>query len=464
MHIYLDSSSHYTHMAMSIVVRKSTPIVVRPSEPVTTSGSASLIKLSPFDKGLDKVLSTVLLAFEHPIHETVETIKRALSQALVHYYPFAGRLVAAADIGDEAASHIQCSGDGVVFVAASASCALKEAILSNDLSSAGARTLLQKLTVQYPDDRSCGGRIDDRPLLLMQVTEFSCCGFVLGVAWNHAVADGAGMGQFLQAIGELARGLPLPTIVPVRSVDDSLPRVPADKVIPMELIMPHPVPFSQHAFLDITVPSSLVGRIKDEFGIRFNGQACTLFDTVSALMWKCHTRATMSDPDAPALLLFSANVRKHVGLKKGYYGNCVTIEIVRAKCGTVAHGDIIDLVALINHSKEKIGDQFRNNTGSSLPQQSAGQNQQRWQQEDAAAVQVPYNVLTISSWRNLGLDEADFGSGRPARIVRYVAENQPSIPIFVLVPECKRKVGSTFSATMMEGHAEAFLRELASFT
>jgi hypothetical protein len=85
----------------------------------------------------------VLLAFEHPIHETAETIKRALSQALVHYYPFAGRLVAAADTGDEAASHIQyCSGDGVVFVAASASCALKEVKFSNDLSLSGARTLL----------------------------------------------------------------------------------------------------------------------------------------------------------------------------------------------------------------------------------------------------------------------------------------------------------------------------------
>jgi hypothetical protein len=79
----------------------------------------------------------------------------------------------------------------------------------------------------------------------------------------------------------------------------------------------------------------LVGRIKDEFGIRFNGQACTVFDAVSALMWQCHTRATMSDPETPALLLFPANVRKHVvGLKKGYYGNCVIAEIVRAKSGT----------------------------------------------------------------------------------------------------------------------------------
>ncbi|CAD6255463.1 unnamed protein product [Miscanthus lutarioriparius] len=201
--------------------------------------------------------------------------------------------------------------------------------------------------------------------------------------------------------GELARGLPSPTILPVRW-DDSLPRLPANKaVVPLELSIPHIVSFSHLAFLDITVPSSLVGRINDEFGIRFNGQ-------------------------------------------KAYYGNCLTAEIVRAKSGTVARGDIIDLVNLINYSKEKIGDQlFKNNTGSSC---------RRQEEEEAAALQVPY-----SSWRNLGLDEVDFGSGRPARVASCVAEDQPSIPVFVLLPECRGKVGATMlSATVKEEHAEAF--------
>lgn len=54
------------------------------------------------------------------------------------------------------------------------------------------------------------------PLLLMQVTEFSCGGFTVAVTWNHAVADGKGMAQFLQAIGELARGMPAPSVLPRR--------------------------------------------------------------------------------------------------------------------------------------------------------------------------------------------------------------------------------------------------------
>ena len=55
------------------------------------------------------------------------------------------------------------------------------------------------------------------PLLLMQVTVFACGEFVVGVTWNHVLADGAGIGQFLQAVAELARGMSLPSVVPVRS-------------------------------------------------------------------------------------------------------------------------------------------------------------------------------------------------------------------------------------------------------
>jgi hypothetical protein len=44
----------------------------------------------------------------------------------------------------------------------------------------------------------------------------SCDGFILSVTWSHAIVDGAGMGQFLQAIGELSQGLPRPSVVLVR--------------------------------------------------------------------------------------------------------------------------------------------------------------------------------------------------------------------------------------------------------
>jgi hypothetical protein len=58
---------------------------------------------------------------------------------------------------------------------------------------------------------------------------FSCGGFILGVTWNHAVAER--LAQFLQAVGELARGLPPPSVAPVRW-DDSLQSLSA--VLPLQ--------------------------------------------------------------------------------------------------------------------------------------------------------------------------------------------------------------------------------------
>ena len=52
-----------------------------------------------------------------------------------------------------------------------------------------------------------------------------------------------------------------------------------------------------------------------------------------AVLWQCRTRAVMSDPDTPAPLIFAANVRKHAGAKRGYYGNCITSAVVVRRAG-----------------------------------------------------------------------------------------------------------------------------------
>ena len=100
---------------MGVVVNKSSPVMVKPSEPVATTGGAT-VKLSSLDQLHTNIPVTSLLVFQHPMNEApAETIQRALSQVLVHYYPISGRIAAGAD-------EIQCTGEGVVFVAASDDC------------------------------------------------------------------------------------------------------------------------------------------------------------------------------------------------------------------------------------------------------------------------------------------------------------------------------------------------------
>lgn len=426
----------------AVVVTKSPLVVVRPPEPVTAAGN---ISLSPHDKNVMCVPVTMFLVFDHPIGEPAETVKSALSQALVHYLPISGRLAAGAEQGEV---RIACTGEGVSFVAAAADCALKD-VKFFDRSAVlvtGSGTLLDELAVFYPAE-VCG--LSD-PLLLMQVTEFSCGGFVLGVTWNHVIADAAGIGQFLQAVGELARGLPSPSVPPVRR-DDTLTGVPPSSDGFMELMMSlRPVDM---AILDITVPSSSIDRIKDAYRrVRSSngGWPCTTFEAVTAVLWQCRTRAIAPSPEDPVALYFTVNARKYLGARDGYYGNCLTGRLVMARADAVANGDLVDVVEMIRRAKSKIPGQFNKGTASD------------GDVEEHVGGLAGYNLLIVTCWRNLGLEEVDFGGGRPARVTSYT-QQRVSAPACLPCLPCRGNDGANvLSGCVREEHAAAFLEELAS--
>jgi hypothetical protein len=80
---------------MSTIVTKSSPVVVGPATSPATP-TVEHIKLSSFDKALAFSPFTSFLVFDHAIHEPAETVRSALSRALVHYFPVAGRAVVGA--------------------------------------------------------------------------------------------------------------------------------------------------------------------------------------------------------------------------------------------------------------------------------------------------------------------------------------------------------------------------------
>ncbi|KAF7005489.1 hypothetical protein CFC21_020608 [Triticum aestivum] len=408
---------------MSIIVTKSSPVVVAgPSELGTATGG--IINLSSFDKCFAPVPVGLLLIFEQPINEPIETIKKALSQALVLYQPMAGRLVTGPD--DEPI-YILCTGEGVLFVGASASCALEQFRTSP--------LLLGDLAVRYPAEYCLPGD----PMLLMQVTEFACGGFVVGVTWNHVLADAAGMAQFLQAVGELARGMPVLSVLPVRSeADGMLLGIPPSVVTAMRSQMR--VGMEEMAGIDVTISWSLISCIKAECG-----GDCTVFDAVAAVLWQCRTRAVISDPDTPAPLVFPWLVRA----KHGYYGNCVMGQPVQAQSGLVANSYIKDLVKLIRLAKEKTPDILTNGGGGDQQQQVAT---------------PKYNKLVVTSWRKLGLNAVDFGRGGPLRVLPPPSPaERTAMNICILCPPCKGKDGvNIVSHCVKPEHADAFRRELAA--
>jgi hypothetical protein len=417
------------------VVTKTSPVLVPPSESETMVtppplASDDTVALSSFDMVLLPAPMKLLLAFDRPIHEPVETVRSALSRALAHYRPVAGRL--------DGKGGIKCSGEGAAFVGASASCTMEEAMA----------TLRQMdLTLGYPAV-FCR---DVDPLLLVQVTEFSCGGFAVGVTWNHLLADGLGIGQFLQAVGELARGVSPPSVVPVRHWDDSLMSLPSSMVAARRLTVDHDGPryLARH---DVAVPLSLVRRIKAESG-------GTTFEAVAALVWRCRTRAVMSfvagDPASPAApLSFPCNARARVGARAGYYGNCIVAQTVPATSGAVASSSIADLVGLIKRAKEEVPDMLSGLISGDNGKAAAGG-------AAAEAQQVEwYNRLSVASWMNLGFDAVDFGGGGAARVTWH--EDRTIMPGCMVCSPCRGDAVNVSSLCVKPEHADAFLREIAS--
>ncbi|KQJ88885.1 acyl transferase 15 [Brachypodium distachyon] len=460
---------------MSFVVTKAPSVVVRPSEPVTTA--AESIKLSSYDKiaGASGP-PTILLVFEHPIDEPAETIKRCLSQALVQYYPLAGRLAPGATLG-ETVIILRTTGEeeeGVPFVAASADCAVKELLRPID----ACKPLLDDLAMYYPGGR-CGPA---DPLLMMQVTDFSCGGFVAGVTWNHAIADGAGMGQFLQAVGELARGLSSPSVIPVRHWDDDTPLacIPPSNIYDMMLAARGIQAFDM-ATLDVTIPSRIINNIKARSAAAATSndgrrpRPCSVFQAAMAVLWQCRTRAIMSDPGAPSALRFTANARSFVGGKAGYYGNCATAQLVMASSGAVANGDVMDVVRMIQHAMDQIPEQFSDegdvmNTVKMIQRAKDAGNtlmdaDYRFSSGNIGQLGalLGYNFCSVTSSRNLGLEEADFGAGKPARVIPYM-QHEVRSPFCVLCPPCQGVDGcNVLSLCVKQEHVDAFLGELARF-
>lgn len=110
-------------MMSSITVTKSSPVLVGPSSVNQRTKMEHYMTLSPFDKPLAFFPMTSFHVFTNDdraatVPDPAATVRRALSDALVHYFPVAGRL--GADL------RIACTGEGVAFVGANANCSLED--------------------------------------------------------------------------------------------------------------------------------------------------------------------------------------------------------------------------------------------------------------------------------------------------------------------------------------------------
>uniref|UniRef100_I1QS45 Uncharacterized protein n=1 Tax=Oryza glaberrima TaxID=4538 RepID=I1QS45_ORYGL len=287
-------------------------------------------------------------------------VKAALAEALVWYYPVAGRLREIA--GGKLV--VDCTAEGVAFVEADADVRLEE--------------LGEPLLPPFPcvEELLCDagdiGVVVGKPIVFLQVTEFKCGGFVMGFYISHCIADGFGMIQFIKAIVDIARGEQAPMVLPVWERHILTSRSPPPTIgatntntVKFSSVLKDSTSIDDDIMLS-TPQESMVGnyflfRPNHISALRSHvhehgATTATRFELITAVIWRCRTVALGYKPDHRVHLLFAANARRHRGdgtlrIPEGYYGNALTYHVAAVTAGELCGTTLAHTVALIREAK-----------------------------------------------------------------------------------------------------------------
>ncbi|KAM3191906.1 hypothetical protein ACQJBY_069256 [Aegilops geniculata] len=407
-----------TDPAATATVTRVAQRVVAPSAP-TPGGELPLSWLDryPTQRALIESLHVFKgRAGDDAAESPVRAIERALAGALVSYYPIAGRL--ALSEGGELV--VDCTGEGVWFVEATASCTLEEVYYLEYPLMVPKDELLPHPTYPASDPLA-----EDSVILLVQVTQFACGGFVVGFRFSHAVADGPGAAQFMSAMGEIARGRAAPSLTPAWG-REAIPSPPAASMGPL------PVPTELRLqYLAMDISTDYIDHFKARF-LEETGHRCSAFEVLIAKAWQARTRAAGFARGSPVHVCFAMNARPALrprALPDGFYGNCYYIMRVSAPAEAVSDAPLNEVVRLIREGKKRLPSEFA-----------------RWSRGDLGDGGDPYRItsdyrtLLVSDWSRLGFAEVDYGWGAPVHVVPLT--NLDYIATCILVRPSAHKPGA----------------------
>ncbi|XP_048140298.1 omega-hydroxypalmitate O-feruloyl transferase-like [Rhodamnia argentea] len=398
------------------IVERSVSVAVLP-EQETPGGS---LFLSNIDQASVFYLPMVY-SFDRSDADTVDVIKKALCQVLVHYYPLAGRLAR----NSQGKLTVDCEKKlGVPFVEASANCDIEDLGDMKFLD----RNVLQKLV--YGD--ATENTVEVAPLLTAQVTKFRCGGFTVGIAFNHCMFDGTSVMNFMNSWAEIARGRPL-SIIPCHDRTVLTSRVPpqitgtSDSFVQISDVSDLKALYEKEqivwksfhfdnakynipnvgdcvAMSKITsIPITHCFITHNNFTIQCEQQSissCSSFVALAARVWRARTMALKMKPHQLSKLLFPVDFRSMMKPPMPrYIGNAVV-----EACCLCTVGELIDepfsfTAGRIREAIERVNEDYVRSWIDSLDVHQ-------------------FNLLSLTSlvlvsWQRFDYGSTDFGWGKP---------------------------------------------------
>ncbi|KAK4796236.1 hypothetical protein SAY86_028562 [Trapa natans] len=334
-------------------VRRREPELVRPAEP------------TPYEfKRLSDIDDQESLRFQIPViqfyrHEPamrgrdpVQAVREGLARALVHYYPFAGRLREC----EGRKLVVECNGEGAMFIEAEADVRLDQFGDVLQPPFAG----LEELLFDVPGS----GGVLNSPLVLVQVTRLVCGGFILALRLNHTMSDASGLSQFMAAVGEMARGVTRPSVIPVwwRELLDA--RSPPWVAFPHHEydVVPDTngtiIPLDDMVHRSFFFGNSEVATIRRS--VPEHLRSCSKFEILTACLWRCRTIALQPSPEEEMRVICIVNARTKFNppLPEGYYGNAFAFPVALSTAAKICRNPLGYSLDLVRKAKADVTEEY----------------------------------------------------------------------------------------------------------
>lgn len=417
---------HFPQLEIPITIDRIDPVfsdcysVARNQDTLYLSNLDDMIGVRVFTPTVYFYQSKGLISHDKPIFQI---LKDALRRVLVPYYPFTGRI---RETQNGKLEVFFGPDQGALLVEAHSDVALADL---GDLSVPNPAWM--DLIYCFPNEEQY--KVVDMPLVIAQVTKFSCGGFSLGLRMCHCLCDGLGAMQFLSAWAETAKaGSLVVNPTPCWNREIFLPRDPPK------------IQFSHTEFKRIDEGSSLMKRLwqgkpvqkcyrisrEYQAHLKMLAQAdgefsCTTFDAMAAHVWRSWVKALDVNPlDDELRLTFSVNARaklKNPPLKDGFYGNALCVACATSTVESLGNGCLGETTRLVHEARLGVSEEYLRST------------------VDYIDLYRPKRLefggkLTITQWTRFSIYEAaDFGWGKP--IYAGPIDLTPTPQVCVFLPE-----------------------------
>ncbi|KAJ7971911.1 spermidine hydroxycinnamoyl transferase-like [Quillaja saponaria] len=340
----------------------------------------------------------------------IETLTNSLSQALVHYYPIAGRLC----LIEGGRFEVHCNSMGVQLLEAFCEADLDE--FDDFEPTKRIQHLFLKINYDCP--------IQEIPLMVVQLTSFLCGSHTLGVAISRAVVDGSSAMRFVNSWAKLAKGEKLDSsIIPV--YDRALLKSSKQHTTPrFDHVEFNPPPSwiscsetetktEQTSVAVLKISKNQIEKLKKEANGVLGNKNST-FEVISGHLWRSVCKARYvgcNNGYQPTRLTTLVNCRKRMKppIPDVYFGNAVFPTVTP----TCQFKDIVEkpLSYTVSKISEAIGKVTEEYVRSALDYIANQKDMNFLRTSFHSSAENPN--LFVVSWMNFPNNDTDFGWGNP---------------------------------------------------